>query len=442
MEIVLAPESASRIRAVLGDSVDLSPAAVPQVLARLAEAAPDLYSEVLDQLSGSDIRLDSERVLHRRHRRTVLRRALFGWGEYESDAGDRLLAKRRVAATVPLGLAAVLLVAAGASSLLTRSHRTSISPAPVGALHRAGSSTHEATPAVAPGTVRGTLLWMRGRTALPAVPPAPAMRSLSQLPPVPVLPLPSVLSGTGAVERALSPSIVFNRMPESSGIPSPNVDAAPRSPVVYARNAGGDTGAAPTLRASTTEEVRGMRAGARKVGDQLAARLATGVVVAAGVPPVPVIAEGVDGSSWLGHAEAEPDGRVHISFQTADRDAGGGSGGSRTAGGPVSGVALDPDSLSDGLSGRVVIRRRAAAASAIRAVVLAVSDYLQALARAAQVTVADGATQVSVGGAAPGWTYAASRLADTLNPQTSGAVVETLEIPAGTRCIILVTEAH
>lgn len=231
-------------------------------------------------------------------------------------------------------------------------------------------------------------------------------------------------------------------MPESSGIPSLNVDAAPRSPVVYARDAGSDTGAAPTLRASTTEEVRGMRAGARKVGDQLAARLATGVVVAAGVPPVPVIAEGVDGSSWLGHAEAEPDGRVHISFQTADRDTSGGSGGPRTAGGPVSGVALDPGSLSDGLSGRVVIRRRAAAASAIRAVVLAVSDYLQALARAAQVTVAVGATQVSVGGAAPGWTYAASRLADTLNPQTSGAIVETLEIPAGTRCIILVTEAH
>ena len=443
MEIVLAPETASRIRAVLGDAVDLSPAAVPQALARLAGDAPDLYSEVLDQLSGSDIRLDSERALHRRHRRTVLRRALFGWGEYESDAGDRLLAKRRVAATVPLALAAVMLVAAGASSLLNRSHRTSTSPAPARALHRAGGATHDGARAIDRASVRETLLWTRpaARIAPPAARHPASMRPSSQLPPVPALPLPSVLSGAGAVERGLPPSIVFNRMPESSGILSPNVDAAPHSPVVYARDTG-DSGAVPASGASTSEEVRGMRTGApRKVGDRIAARLTTGVVVTAGVPPVPVIAEAMDGSSWLGHAEAELDGRVHISFQTADRDAGGGSGGSRAAAVPVSGVALDPDSLSDGLSGRVVIRRRAAAASAIRAVVLAVSDYMQALARAGQVTVANGATQVSVGGAAPGWTYAASRLADALNPETSGTTLETLEVPAGTRCIILVTGA-
>jgi len=80
MEIALAPESASRIRAVLGDAVDLSPPAVPRALARLADEAPDVYSRVLEELSGSDIRLDSERALHRRHRRTALRRIFFGWG--------------------------------------------------------------------------------------------------------------------------------------------------------------------------------------------------------------------------------------------------------------------------------------------------------------------------------------------------------------------------
>ncbi|MHB8733371.1 MAG: hypothetical protein ACYDAB_16500 [bacterium] len=445
MEIMLAPESAARIRAVLGDTVDLSPAAVPQALARLAGESPDVYSEVLEQLSGSDIRLDSERVLHRRHRRTLLRKALFGWGEYESDAGDRLLAKRRVAATVPLALAAVMLIAAGASSLLSRSHRASTSPPPVRASHRPGGSAAGATPALHRAEARENLLWTPGpavRMALPAVRRAASTRlpSPSQLPPVPVLPPPSAFPGTGPVGGAFPSPVVFNRQPESSGILSPNVDATPRSPVVYARDAGGDTGPAPAPRAGTSEETRGLPTGApRKIGDRIAARLATGVVVTAGVPPVPVIAEGVDGSSWLGHAEAEPDGRVHISFRTADGDAAGGSGGSRAAVTSVSGVALDPESLSDGLSGRVAVRPRAAAASAIRAVVLAVSDYMQALARAGQVTVVDGATQMSVGGAAPAWTYAASRLADTLNPQASAVTVETLEIPAGTRCVILVT---
>jgi len=184
----------------------------------------------------------------------------------------------------------------------------------------------------------------------------------------------------------------------------------------------------------------------RRLGDRIAARLVTGVVVAAGMPLVPVIAEGADGSTWLGHAVAEPDGRVHIAFQAVDRGISGSSGGAPPAAGAsvvaaasASGVALEIDQLSVGLPGRLMVRRRAAAAAAIGAIVNAAADYMQALARAGQVTIADGATLVSVGGPAPGWTYAASHLAEFLNPQAPGTTIETLEIAAGTRCIILIT---
>jgi hypothetical protein len=159
-----------------------------------------------------------------------------------------------------------------------------------------------------------------------------------------------------------------------------------------------------------------------------------------------VVAEGTDGSIWLGYAAAKPDGRVHIVFHSAERDSGGLRGNPSVAAGapafaavPATGSALEPNQLSAGLPARLVLRRRAAAAAAIGAVAQAASDYMQALARAGQVTVADGGVQVSVGGPAPAWTYAASRLAETLNSQASGMTIETLELPAGTRCVILIT---
>lgn len=444
MEIALAPDSASRIRAVLGDSVDLSPAAVPQALARLAGEAPDVYSEVLEQLSGSDIRLDSERALHRRHKRTALRRALFGWGEYESDAGDRLLAKRRVAAAVPVALAAIMLLAAGVSALLNRPHPAStLRAAPV--LRPFPESVREETTAVRRGAARESSLWpprSAVRRVFAAVPEPMPVRSSPQLPPVPALPLPPVLSGAGAAEGALPPAIVFSREPGSSVDPTPSGDAVPRSPVVYARDAAADTGQPPAPRPDAVAEARELRSGTPpKVGDRIAARLVTGVIVAAGVPPVPVIAEGVDGSTWLGHATAESDGRVYISFQATNRESRRVTTNPPAAGvTPASGVALEPERLTAGLSGRVVIRRRAAAAAAIGAVLRAVSDYMRALARAGQVTVADGVAQLWIGGPAPGWTYAAARLAEMLNPQTA-ATIETFEVPPGARCVILITEA-
>lgn len=450
MEIALAPESAARIRAVLGDSVDLSPGAVPQALARLAGEAPDVYSEVLDQISGSDIRLDSERALHQRHRHTVLRRALFGWGEYESDAGDRLLAKRRVAAAVPIGLAAVMLVAAGCSAVLNRSHGGT-PQASVRLLRPVSRSAHEDATTTPRAVTREAALWPLGLAARTAArEPTPSRsRAALPLPPVPALPLPPVLPRLRAADGALPSPIVFSRASPSHGAPGSADGAVLLQPIVYARDATAENGESPAPRPSPLGDADKPRtAGPRQLGDRIAARLVTGIVVAAGMPFVPVIAEGTDGSIWLGHAVAEPDGRVHIAFQAVDRGGSGSSGGAPPAGGAsatpavsVNGVALEPEQLSVGLPGRLVIRRRATAAAVIGTLVSAAADYMQALARAGQITVADGGTVVSVGGPAPGWTYAASRFADFLNPQTSGATIETLEIAAGTRCIILITEA-
>jgi hypothetical protein len=453
MEIVLAPESASRVRAVLGDAVDLSPPAVPRALARLADEAPDVYSRVLDELSGSDIRLDSERTLHRRHRRAVLRRILFGWGEYDSDAGDRVLAKRRIAAAVPIALAVVMVGVAGIARFVHHAHRG----APAAAVHARVGSVRRAVAKTAPirqGLAQPTPVWsslLSGRAAMTATSPgtglwpavlrpAPVRPSLP-LPPVSALPIPSLpipsLPGRQAGDGP-PPPIVFIRTPPATGTPAQAATGPILAPIVYARTAVNDTaplagsrtaptrgvvgdpGAAATLGGSA-DPVAAASGAARKLGDRVAGQLLTGVIAAAGVPPIPVVVEGSDGTTWLGHAVAAADGRVHISFAT-----------------PFGGVVLDPDHSVEGLPGRSVIRRRGAAAAAIGAVAQAAADYTQAVARASQLTVLEGGTQIAPGGAAPGWTYAASRLADALSPQAAGTI-ETLEVPAGTRCLILIT---
>ncbi len=80
MRISLSEETRSRIREVLGNDVDLAPDVVPSVLARLAVEAPAVYSQVLEEISGSQIRLDSEGEIRRRQRRGVLRRIPFRSG--------------------------------------------------------------------------------------------------------------------------------------------------------------------------------------------------------------------------------------------------------------------------------------------------------------------------------------------------------------------------
>ena len=136
MQIALSPKTAQRIREALREDVDLAPDLVPGVLARLAVEAPAVYSQVLVELSGSQIRLDSEDQLRRRQRRGTLRRLLFSWGEYETDVGDRLFAKRNVAAAVPLSIAALTLtflaisLALGHRAVPVSPQRAPVSPPP------------------------------------------------------------------------------------------------------------------------------------------------------------------------------------------------------------------------------------------------------------------------------------------------------------------------
>jgi hypothetical protein len=246
-----------------------------------------------------------------------------------------------------------------------------------------------------------------------------AARPSPPLPLVPALSMPFPEGRQGA--DGPPSSIVFSR-------------PSPLSPIVYSRDTADHGGAAGVPGAgardaagaagSATTDAGGAASGVmRKPGDRISARLLTGIIVASGVPSVPVVAESPDGTVWLGRAAAEADGRVDITFTA-----------------PAAGVALEPGQLAAGLPGRLVVRRRAAAAAAIGAVAQAAADYTQAVARAQQISVEQGAAQVTIGGAAPGWTYAASRLADALGPQAAG-IVETLEIAAGTHFLILLTGA-
>ena len=432
MEITLLPGTAQRLRAALGEEVDLSPAAVPAALSRLAVEAPAVYSQVLTELSGSHIRLDSERELQRRHRRSLLRRAFFWWGEYESETGDRLLAKRRLAAAVPFGLAGVMLILLVVSGTVT--HR----PSP--ALVRAGVTDVGSTPLARPRSGETP----RRVHAAHVLRPAPALGR-----PLPVLLIPGPLTAQQPSSQGLPASALLTTSLPTRALPTP-----PGNPVVFDRQQarvlsspagvqGGasvtpapiiyDRGVANASDGGENPAASALASSQWSPGQRVAAHLATGVVVVAGGPPMPVIAESVGpGSTWLGRATLGPEGLVQVTFTLAT-PAGQGS---------VRGVALDPDHLVPGLVGRMTLRHPHAAAAVMTAALQAAGDYVQALARQGEVTLADGWAQLAVGQTAPAWTYAASRLAQVLEPRGAAAgPVETAEIAAGSHLTILVMEA-
>lgn len=426
MEITLRPQTADRIRQALGDEVDLAPSAVASALARLSVEAPTVYSEVLAEISGTHIRLDSERVLAQKRRSALWRKLLFSWGEYQSDAGDHLIAKRHVAAAVPLGLAGLLLLALAGSALLG---------------HRAPAVTGHAGMPARPHPV----VSLRARAAravaaplssLPAIPPfpsgaGPAPWDLADGSPAPTRtapvspgnPLvlifdvaqpsrtPAALSSTGAIdgrESALRSPIVFEQTTESA----PNADSVPSHP---------------------SPDVNPAQNAVQWVtGERVAARLATGIVAASSGSPTPVIAETSDpAATWLGQATLGADGRVQVAFTLS---------GTAEA---VRGVALDPVRLTPGLVGSTTLRQPEAAAAALTAAAQAAASYARALAQDGQVTLSSGLAELALGQPGPAWTYLASSLADGITPRSGvPGPVETSEIAAGAPVLILVIGVH
>jgi hypothetical protein len=423
VEITLSPATAQRIQAALGDDADLSPGRIPTVLARLAVEAPAVYSQVLSEISGSQIRLDSERELQRRRRRGLLRRWLFWWGEYESDVGDRLLAKRPVAAAVPLGLAGIILILLVLSATL--GHRTSPSQAHFAAAHGIqGTEAHMLSPdpgAVperpAPGLGRPSISAGSGPVSVASVQPA-------LLPPSPLVPAPG---NPVVIELSAGPTVARVGTVTSAGI----------SPIVYDRIAE-ERGAHPgtedlSLPTASPERDLGTTTHPWVPGTRVPARLATGVVVVAGGSPMPVIAESADPvATWLGRATLGPEGLVQVSFALI----------SPGTSGTVRAMAFDPARLIPGLLGSTTLRHPRAASAILSAALQATLDYVQALARQGQAPITDGWAQWIGGPPAPPWTFVAARLAQGLEPLGSGAVpVETTEIASGTPLVILVTEA-
>jgi hypothetical protein len=428
MEITLTPGAAQRIREVLGDDLDLAPSAVPSILARLAVEAPSVYSHVLAELSGTQIRLDSERALARSRRWRALRARLFWWGEYESDAGDRLIAKRHVAAAIPLGLAGLILLSLAASSFFRHhasvpSARHTTPPASHTLMLRSFIAEHARPPLVAhtnPGR------------------PASVASPVAGLPPVPQAW--TVTSAASAPDPALPRSpLVFNRDQEPAAFSAtaalrgaaPSEATPPGSPLVYDRDAAAPEQAGRGDGAELADGAAGPGENAHwTVGARLTARLATGVLVASSGTPSPAIAEtDHPAAAWLGEATLSPDGRIEIRFTVTQ--------GRSTA----HGVALDPDHLVPGLAGRTTLRQPQVAAAALIAAAQATAAYGQALAQQG-LTLSGSWGQATVGQAAPPWAYLASSLAGTVAPRSSvSGPIATSELPAGAPLVILVTEA-
>ncbi len=456
MEITLPPHTAQRIRAALGDGVNLSSEMLPAALARLAVEAPAAYSGVLAEISGSQIRLDSERELQRRRRRGVFRRALFWWGEYESEVGDRLLAKRHVAAAVPFGLASIILILLVLSATVSR-HSSSPSGYVVAVKQRPqGIHARPGTPVPHRDAVSHRVVRSRNSAVFPD-PPIPALAASlppgpmvpSPLQPMPLLPL-SVKAGPPGNPVVIDLSL----SPAPTGIPA---DVRPAgvagiSPIVYdrtAEEARTPTGTADLRTLAADPETAGPQggdAGERSPGvgnfgvpphpwvpgRRVSAHLVTGLVVLAGGPPVPVVAESTDPpGAWLGRAFLDPEGLVQMNFTLT----------SRAEPGTVHGIALNPDRLIPGLFGKTTLRHPRAASAILSAALRATADYVQALARQEQATIGYGWAQLTVGQVAPAWTYFAGSLAQGLEPRGGAAIpVETTEIAPGIPLVILVTE--
>ena len=426
MEILLRPETAERIRRALGEDVDLSPSAVPSALARLSVEASAIYSEVLAEISGTQIRLDSERALAQKRRSAAWRRVLFSWGEYQSDAGDHLIAKRHVAAAVPLGLAGLLLLGLAGSALL--GHRPPAASVHASAAPRSSEAGSRRTRPVT-ATVTPSVL-------LPTVPPLPSGMSSPSwdlAAGIPPMPQPGVsLSGNPLVFifDSAQPSRDRAAPPSAAGTATPL--AAAGSPIVYERppETTSAAGAGPAGPTSTAEP------DAEKVlwtmGLRVSARLATGIVVASGGPPTPVLAETADpAATWLGQATLGIDGRVQVAFALA---------GAKNA---AHGVALDPVHLTPGLTGRTTLRQAAVAAAALSAATQAAASYARALAQQGQTAIAGDWSQWAWGQPGPAWTYLASSLADSIAPPSRvPGPIETSEVAAGAPIVILVTEVH
>ena len=398
MRISLAPETAQQIRDALGDGVDLAPESVPAVLARLAVEAPAIYSEVLAQISGSQIRLDSESELHKRRRRNTLRRLFFSWREYETGVGDRVFAKRHIAAAVPLSAAALTLVVLAAA--LVFGHRPIPSTGPRSAAPEMPAQARMLTPS------------------------RPAVRSQIEGP-LPFLSFSAPAASAGFTSVPSGSPIVVRTETDPARDGGFSARSGTAVPVIYNRTAGstGDHPAEPAGEAVESTRLLG-------AGTRLSGRLVTGILVVPGGPPAPVVVEAGDPPGiWLGQAVLALGGRVQITLQLAGQD--------RVH--AVRALALDPERLVPGLTGRTSMELPAAGPAMATAALGAAADYAQTAARQGNVGAFDGWDPFSGGGPAPAWTYVAARLAQALDTRgLSGTRMPATEIPAGAQIVILV----
>lgn len=450
MKISLSPETARRIRETLGEDVDLAPEAVPGVLARLAVEAPAVYSQVLAELSGSQIKLDSEEELRRRRRRGVLRRLLFSWGEYETGAGDRLLAKRHIAAVIPLSLAALTLTLLtlalvwGHRTGPTPSQRAAAIPRPREVLRSEAGIPSVIVPRSRP-FAQDDMAGPNGFSSARPLrqPPLAGMLPVPALSPgLLSLADPAALSGRPlgspvVVSLQANPAREGSRGEPGAGGPPPvvynrasEVDPAQREPADRPATS-------PSLKSTAPAADARPSAGTQHPfvpGMRIPATLVTGVVAVPGGRAVPVVVETASPHGvWMGQAVLGPGDRVQVMVTLANQG----------RGDEARGIALDPDRFLPGLPGRTTMQHSSTSAAMAAATLQAASDYAQAAARQGSIGVFEGWGPIVLGGQVPeAWTYLAARLAQEFQAKgTQGGWVSTTEIPAGTQIVILITGA-
>src|SRR5207253_5664515 len=242
----------------------------------------------------------------RRQRRGTLRRLLFSWGEYETDVGDRLFAKRNVAAAVPLSIAALTLtflaisLALGHRAVPVSPQRAPVSPLPSGFARSAVPSPYVPRQDSLLRELGAAPFGSLGRASFAGILP----------PGRPVLGDPTSL----ATRSPGNPVVVS--MQES---PAQEI-GRPTSPVVYNRTTEREPGQVETAGRLTPA---GPPQPSLSPGTRIPATLVTGAVVVPGGSPMPVVVETANPIGvWIGQAVLGPADRVHLTVTLAAQSRG------------------------------------------------------------------------------------------------------------------------
>lgn len=179
-------------------------------------------------------------------------------------------------------------------------------------------------------------------------------------------------------------------------------------------------------------------------GQVLGAQLVTGIALAQGLEPSPLVAvsdglgwcgaEACPQVTWLGHATYSGGNRVHLQISAALMNR-------RMY--PVRAVALGPDMIT-GVPAAVSAKTPTFAAQAIAAAVTAANDYLHVLGQQQQVTITKEGLTITQSASPDFWTHLLRRITEVVGISPSRQTADVAEVAPRTelRILILATEGR